>query len=69
MWTERYAPTLRSCADLGHAVAWFGTPVGDGGVTPMSHYNHLATHRGCPGSSVRDADGGVVHVMGAPSEP
>ena len=24
MWTERYGPPLRSCADLGHAMAWFG---------------------------------------------
>ncbi|MFI5040765.1 MAG: DUF3472 domain-containing protein [Acidimicrobiales bacterium] len=65
MWTERYAPPLRSCADIGHAVAWFGTPVGDSGVSPLVHHNHLADNRGCPGSSVRDADGGVLHVMGA----
>jgi hypothetical protein len=66
MWTERYAPPLRTCADIGHAVAWFSTPVGDGGVTPPRHHNHLAANRGCPGSSVRDAEGGVLHVMGAP---
>ena len=65
MWTERYAPSLRTCRDMGHAVAWFGTPVGEGGVTPLDHVNHLAGNRGCPGSSVADADGGVVHVMGA----
>jgi hypothetical protein len=65
MWTERYAPPLRSCADMGHAVAWFGTPEGDGGVAPLHHRNHLAGNRGCPGSSVRDEEGGVVHVMGA----
>jgi uncharacterized protein DUF3472 len=64
MWTERYAPPLRRCADLGHAVAWFGCPVADGGVTPTDHRNHLGPHRGCPGSSVRDADAGVLHVMG-----
>jgi hypothetical protein len=23
-------------------------------------------NRGCPGSSVRDTEGGVLHVMGAP---
>lgn len=64
MWTERYAPPLRRCADLGQAVAWFGTPVGDSDVTPLSHRNFLASHRGCPGSSVRDSDGGVLQVMG-----
>jgi hypothetical protein len=66
MWTERYAPRMRTCADIGHAVAWFGTPAGDDGAVPLRHHNHLATVRGCPGSSVVDADGGVVHVMGAP---
>ncbi len=65
MWTERYAPPLRGCADMGHAVAWFGTPVADGGVRPRWHRNHLASNTGCPGSSVQDADGGVLHVMGA----
>lgn len=65
MWTERYAPPLRTCADIGHAVAWFGTPVAGGGVYPLGHHNHLAANPGCPGSSVRDADGGVLHVMGA----
>jgi hypothetical protein len=67
MWTERYAPPLRTCADLGHAVGWFGAPVADGGVPPQRHQNHLSAHRGCPGSSVRDADGGVLQVMGAPT--
>jgi hypothetical protein len=66
MWTERYAPPMRACAEIGHAVAWFGTPAGSGGVTPYRHHNHLALVRGCPGSSVGDAEGGVVHVMGAP---
>jgi hypothetical protein len=33
-WTERYAPPLRSCAEIGHAVAWFGTPVAESAVTP-----------------------------------
>jgi hypothetical protein len=65
MWTERYAPPLHACAEIGHAEAWFGSPTGDGGVSPVRHHNHLAVHRGCPGSSVHDADGGVVHVMGA----
>lgn len=65
MWTERYAPPLRACADLGHSVAWFGTPIADGGVRPLSHRNFLADHQGCPGSSVYDSDGGVVQVMGA----
>jgi hypothetical protein len=65
MWTERYAPPLGDCAGMGHAVAWFGTPVGEGGVVPLRHRNHLAEHRGCPGSSVDDVDGGVVQVMGA----
>jgi hypothetical protein len=64
MWTERYAPPLRGCSDLGHAVAWFGTPVADGGAIPIAHRNFLGDHRGCPGSSVYDSDGGVVHVMG-----
>jgi hypothetical protein len=66
MWTERYSPPLRTCGDLGHAVAWFGMPSADGGVVPLRHHNHIATIRGCPGSSVRDVDGGVLHVMGAP---
>jgi Domain of unknown function (DUF3472) len=66
MWTERYAPPLRTCAEIGHAVAWFGTPLADGDVAPLHHHNHLAAHRGCPGSSVHDAEGGVLHVMGAP---
>lgn len=65
MWTERYAPPLRSCAEMGHAEAWFGTPVSEAGVGPRSHSNFLASHRGCPGSSVYDSDGGVVQVMGA----
>lgn len=68
MWTERYAPPLRSCLDLGHSVAWFGTPIADGAVTPAGHRNFLAHHRGCPGSSVYDSDGGVVQVMGHPVE-
>jgi hypothetical protein len=66
MWTERYAPALRTCAEIGHSVAWFSTPVADGDVAPLHHHNHLAAHRGCPGSSVHDAEGGVLHVMGAP---
>ena len=65
MWTERYAPPLRACSDLGHSVAWFATPIANGGVAPLGHRNFLADHRGCPGSSVYDSDGGVVHVMGA----
>ena len=66
MWTERYAPPLRQCAELGHAVAWFGVPRATVGTAPLHHRNHLGTSPGCPGSSVSDADGGVVHVMGAP---
>jgi hypothetical protein len=66
MWTERYAPPLRACADLGHSVVWFGPPATDDGTTSLTHHNFLADHRGCPGSSVYDADGGVVQVMGAP---
>jgi hypothetical protein len=65
MWTERYAPLLRTCADMGHAIAWFGAPVADDRVTPLRHDNFLADNRGCPGSSVGDANGGVLHVMGA----
>jgi hypothetical protein len=65
MWTERYGPPLRTCVDLGHAVAWFGPPVADDGVRPLRHHNHLAGNLGCPGSSVSDADGDVLHVMGA----
>jgi hypothetical protein len=65
MWTERYAPPLRNCADLGYAVAWFGTPVADDGVIPLDHDSYLAGHRGCPGSSVGDEEGGVFHIMGA----
>jgi hypothetical protein len=65
MWTERYAPPLRACEDMGHAVAWFGMPVADDGVVPIGHHNHLGTTRGCPGSSVHDDDGGAVQVMGA----
>lgn len=65
MWTERYAPPLRSCSELGHSVAWFATPLADGGIAPLAHRNFLADHRGCPGSSVFDSDGGVTQVMGA----
>jgi uncharacterized protein DUF3472 len=65
MWTERYAPRLHTCADMGTAVAWFGQPVADGGVVPFAHRNHLSAHAGCPGSSVIDERGGVVHAMGA----
>jgi hypothetical protein len=68
MWTERYTPPLGACGELGHSVCWFGVPVADGSVTPRSHRNYLAEHRGCPGSSVYDADDGVVQVMGAPDE-
>ncbi|MBO0729471.1 MAG: hypothetical protein J2P57_09445 [Acidimicrobiaceae bacterium] len=64
MWTERYAPPLRTCGELGYAAAWFGTPVADG-VSPLDHHSYLASHRGCPGSSVNDAEGGVVQIMGA----
>jgi hypothetical protein len=64
MWTERYAPELRACADLGHSVAWFGTPMADAGIRPLGHSNFLADHRGCPGSSVHDSDDGVLQVMG-----
>ena len=67
MWTERYSPPLRTCAQMGHAVALFGTPAADDGVAPRAHRNHLAVHRGCPGTSVHDADDGVVQVMGAPA--
>jgi hypothetical protein len=66
MWTERYTPPVRTCADVGHAVAWFGSPSAEGGLTPDRHHNHLATHRGCPGSSVHDEATGVVHTMGTP---
>jgi hypothetical protein len=69
MWTERYAPPLRDCSDLGHSVAWFGTPVADRGVTPLGHRNFLADHPGCPGSSVSDSESGVVHVMGGQPTP
>ncbi len=69
MWTERYGPSMRTCADLGHSVAWFGTPVADGGVVPFGHQNSLGSEPGCPGSSVRDVDGGVLHVMGAFGAP
>jgi hypothetical protein len=67
MWTERYAPPLRRCADLGHAVALFGEPLADADVRPLGHRNHLAPNPGCPGSSVTDVPGGVLHVMGAPT--
>jgi Domain of unknown function (DUF3472) len=66
MWTERYTPPPRTCTDMGHAVAWFDTPLADGDVAPRRHHNHLGANRGCPGSSVLDTDGGVLHVMGAP---
>jgi hypothetical protein len=69
MWTERYAPPLRTCAELGHAVAWFGTPVNETGAVPLRHRSWLADHRGCPGSAVYDSDGGVVHVMGGGPDP
>lgn len=64
MWTERYGPDMRTCADIGHAVVRFGTPVAEGGVMPLGHHNHLADNPGCPGSSVADADDGVVHIIG-----
>jgi hypothetical protein len=57
---------MRTCADIGHAVAWFGSPVADGAISPRRHDNLLATHRGCPGSTVHDEAGGVVQVIGAP---
>jgi hypothetical protein len=69
MWTERYAPPLRACAEIGHSVAWFGTPRADGGVAPVAHRNFLADHRGCPGSSVYDSEGGVMQIMGANDQP
>jgi hypothetical protein len=69
MWTERYSPEMRTCADIGHAVAWFGAPAADGAISPRRHDNSLATHRGCPGSTVHDEGGGVVHVIGAPLAP
>lgn len=68
MWTERYAPPPRACADLGHAVAWFASPTAGGDVSPVGHRNFLADHRGCPGSSVYDSDGGVVQIMGQPAD-
>jgi len=67
MWTERYAPPLSRCKEMGHAVAWFGSPIADGAIAPLGHRNHLSTARGCGGSSVTDAEGGVVQVMGAPA--
>lgn len=68
MWTERYSAPPRTCAELGHSLAWFGAPLTDGAVAPASHQNFLAANQGCPGSSVRDAEGGVLHEMGAPSQ-
>ncbi|HMK97354.1 MAG TPA: hypothetical protein VK425_07380 [Acidimicrobiales bacterium] len=65
MWTERYGPPLRTCAELGHAVAWFGSPVAENGIAPSAHRNFLADHPGCPGSAVQDGEGGVLHTMGA----
>ena len=59
-------PHNKAC---NHAVCWFGAPVADAGVAPRTHSNYLAEHRGCPGSSVSDAEGGVVQIMGAPGEP
>ncbi|MBO0691268.1 MAG: hypothetical protein J2P58_00090, partial [Acidimicrobiaceae bacterium] len=55
MWTERYSPQPRDCSELGHSVAFFGTPMADRGVTPLGHRNFLADHQGCPGSSVYDS--------------
>jgi len=70
MWTERYAGGLASCADIGHAVARFSTPVADGGrVWPDTHRNHLGVPPGCPGSSVTDGADGVTHVMGSRTGP
>ena len=65
MWTERYAPPLRYCEEMGHSVARFSAPTADGGTTPIGHRNVVAGHPGCPGSSVHDDEGGVVQVMGA----
>jgi hypothetical protein len=68
MWTERYAGPTSSCADLAYSVARFGVPTADGGtVAPTGHRNHLAAPPGCPGSSITDEDGGVVHVVGGPT--
>lgn len=64
MWTERYSPPFTDCAELGHAVALFGAPVADRGVTPLGHHNFLADLQGCPGSSVYDSETGVIQVMG-----
>jgi hypothetical protein len=51
MWTERYGPEMRTCADIGHAVAWFGAPVADGAISPRRHRNSLGTNRGLKGAS------------------
>ena len=67
MWTERYPPPLHTGADLGYAVAWFATPRADDGLVPRRHHSHLSAHRGRPGSSVHEADGGVLHTMGTPA--
>lgn|GEM_PF-1870900 len=65
MWTERYSGPLSSCADLRRAEALFSAPTADRGrVRPTGHHNHLAQKVHCPGSSVVDAPGGVVQVMG-----
>jgi hypothetical protein len=69
MWTERYAPPLRCCQDMGHSVVRFGTPSAEDGITPRSHHNNLGQNRGCPGSFVGDDDedgeGGIIQIMGA----
>jgi hypothetical protein len=66
MWTERYSGEMGTCVDMGHAVAWFGTPVADGSISPLRHQNQLADNPGCSGSSVQDDAGGVVHMVGSP---
>jgi hypothetical protein len=70
MWTERYAPPLRRCQDMGHSVVLFGTPSADDGITPRHHHNNLGQNRGCPGSFVGDGgddEDGVLQIMGGPA--
>jgi hypothetical protein len=64
MWTERYSGPMASCDDIRYSRARFSAPTANGVVTAVAHRNYLNESIGCPGSSVTDVDGGVIHVMG-----
>jgi hypothetical protein len=71
-WTERYAGPNRTCADLRHAGARFGSFVADDLVPIAARHHHLANPPGdCP-SSIVDTGPGVLddfeHHFGVASQ-